>query len=154
MHEVVFNALPLNKANSFPLPEKPLDYFLWHLFGYVTDWTGKIINAMCWSWVSRCPVHNVFTWLSPQNLGIKCGFWLSIFWVPMRHWEIKKYELKDAVKSSCTLPCHSLFISGKIQIIHILFKYKLMGFSLICWCAELSNAYANYSNFFSFLFFY
>lgn len=29
-----------------------------------------------------------------------------------------------------------------------------MGFSLICWCAELSNAYANYSKFFSFLFFF
>lgn len=47
MHEGIFNALPLNKANSFPLPEKSLDYFLWHLFGYVTNGTGKIINAMC-----------------------------------------------------------------------------------------------------------
>lgn len=29
-----------------------------------------------------------------------------------------------------------------------------MEFSLICWCAELSSAYANYSNFFLSFFFY
>lgn len=64
-----FNALLLNKTNSLLLPEKSLDDFLWHLFGYVSNGTGKIINAMCWSWVSTCPVCNVFTWLSAWSFG-------------------------------------------------------------------------------------